>query len=482
MATTPPTTVPQAPVRPRFWRRWWRTGLLIAILVVGAPAALYVYSTRATRSAWEEAEAEAARDLPRWRLLELEADRPEIPDAENSGLHMMAIKRKVATFAVFSTPNFDKIFMNLPPTAQLNAQQTEILRTELAKDVKPLQEARKLKDMPRGRYPVVYSDDGFATSIQHHQDTRVFASLLQNDAFLLAQDGEYDRAIESCQGILHASRAVETDVFLVTMLIRITLQHIAMATLERVLAQGQVNEARLEAMQAALARDADNGSFLHAIRGERAMMHHLFENVREGKAKAGWIYGGRGASFVDSIDGWLADQFPAMILHSYPEFLQHMNRGVEIAKLPSHERLPKILEWEAHCVASRNPLVKHLVPALVKVHREECRSQAMLRSATVALACERYRLRHKDWPAALEVLVQEKLLDAVPADPFDNQPLRYRRTKDGIVVYSVGVDLTDNHGNIDPDHMYDPGVDIGFRLWNVNRRRQAPLPPVVIAE
>jgi hypothetical protein len=104
----------------------------------------------------------------------------------------------------------------------------------------------------------------------------------------------------------------------------------------------------------------------------------------------------------------------------------------------------------------------------------------------VALACERYRLKHKDkdnaWPAALDVLVKEKLLAAIPTDPMDNQPIRYRRTKDGIAVYSVGLDMTDNQGNIDPERIHEPGVDIGFRLWDVKLRRQNPLPPVAFRE
>jgi hypothetical protein len=482
MAATPPTSIPQAPARRSFWRRWWRTGVLLAVLVIGAPSAFYIYTILETRNAWDEAEAEAARDLPRWRLLELEADRPAVPDAENSGLHMMAIKRKVAAFAVYNAPNYDKIFENLPPTAQLNAQQTDLLRTELAKDAKSLVEARKLKDMPRGRYPIVYSDDGYSTLIPHHQETRGFAGLLQNDAFLLAQEGECDRALESCRAILHASRVVETDLFLIALLIRVALQQMTVTTLERVLAQGQATEGPLQAMQAALARDRDNSSWVHAVRGERAALHHLFENIRAGKVTQGWYFGGPSDNTLEAIEVWFAERFPSTILRHYPEFLSNMNRCVEIGKLPTHERLQKYQAWEADCRASRNPLIRRFLPAMAKVHLAECRSQALLRSATVALACERYRLRHKAWPATLEVLVQEKLLDAVPADPFDNQPLRYRRTKDGIVVYSVGVDLTDNHGNIDPEHPHNPGVDIGFRLWNPKRRRQDPLPPVVIPD
>jgi hypothetical protein len=60
--------------------------------------------------------------------------------------------------------------------------------------------------------------------------------------------------------------------------------------------------------------------------------------------------------------------------------------------------------------------------------------------------------------------------------------MRYRHTKDGVVIYSIGPDLVDNQGHIDRERTYDKGVDIGFRLWNVESRRQPPLPPVVEEE
>ena len=41
----------------------------------------------------------------------------------------------------------------------------------------------------------------------------------------------------------------------------------------------------------------------------------------------------------------------------------------------------------------------------------------------------------------------------------------------------------DNYGHIDRERSYfEPGLDIGFRLWEVELRRQAPLPPVAEKE
>ena len=61
-----------------------------------------------------------------------------------------------------------------------------------------------------------------------------------------------------------------------------------------------------------------------------------------------------------------------------------------------------------------------------------------------------------------------------PLDPFNGEPLRWRETEDGLVIYSVGP-----HGDYAGDALDEgrPRKDdfrvVEFRLWNVNRRRQA---------
>ena len=113
-------------------------------------------------------------------------------------------------------------------------------------------------------------------------------------------------------------------------------------------------------------------------------------------------------------------------------------------------------------------------PSVTEVSLAHRRNQANLRSALVGLAAERYRLKHNRWPEALANLVADGLLTAVPADPFDGQPLRYRILTDGVVIYSVSLDLADNGGNLNRRDPTRVGTDLGFRLWNENLRRQAP--------
>ena len=63
-------------------------------------------------------------------------------------------------------------------------------------------------------------------------------------------------------------------------------------------------------------------------------------------------------------------------------------------------------------------------------------------------AAERYRITQESWPETLDVLVQTGFLDAIPMDPYDGRPIRFKRTADGFVVYSGGEDKIDNGGLI----------------------------------
>jgi hypothetical protein len=71
---------------------------------------------------------------------------------------------------------------------------------------------------------------------------------------------------------------------------------------------------------------------------------------------------------------------------------------------------------------------------------------ARRRTAIVVLAVERFRRAHQGQPpVSLDALVPQ-YLKAVPDDPFDGKPLKYRVDADNYVVYSVDINRTDDGG------------------------------------
>ena len=68
---------------------------------------------------------------------------------------------------------------------------------------------------------------------------------------------------------------------------------------------------------------------------------------------------------------------------------------------------------------------------LLRVHQSDTRAVAWHRVAGVAMAVERFKLAHEgQLPETLDQLAP-KFFESVPVDPFDGQPLRYRKLERG---------------------------------------------------
>ena len=118
------------------------------------------------------------------------------------------------------------------------------------------------------------------------------------------------------------------------------------------------------------------------------------------------------------------------------------------------------------------------MPAIGRHRQSYWEMQAQLRCATTALAAERYRIVHGGWPDSVAILAKEVPVRMVVIDPYDEKPLRMRRLKDGVVIYSIGPDCKDDGGALNRQDVGALGVDIGFRLWDVAQRGQ-PMPELI---
>jgi len=148
-------------------------------------------------------------------------------------------------------------------------------------------------------------------------------------------------------------------------------------------------------------------------------------------------------------------------------FLDHMEEWLRIVQLPAFQRLAAIDAMAARYRGNgKGLLVRSLdtwgMRAMI-VSDLECVAQ--LEMAKVLLAVERYRLAHARLPETLDQLVPDYLA-AVPTDPFDGMPLRYKRFDRGFLVYSVGEDGKDDGGRQKPRKMEESGEtsDLVFRI------------------
>ncbi len=101
-----------------------------------------------------------------------------------------------------------------------------------------------------------------------------------------------------------------------------------------------------------------------------------------------------------------------------------------------------------------------LVPGYSRVKEIYLETAAQIRITRAGLALLQYKRDHGAFPPTLDVLDAKEL-----ADPFVDQPLRYRVEPEGFVLYSVGKDQKDNGGVPQPANSKDKtDFDIVWRF------------------
>jgi hypothetical protein len=231
--------------------------------------------------------------------------------------------------------------------------------------------------------------------------------------------------------------------------------------------------------QYGLIAEGDAALLPAALRGERAMLDRLFDGLDAGRITLEEAAGVR----PDAADGWFElggfwwwyyrGHLPA----DRAKMLDLMTQWIAASKLPSWDQPD---QFDGVALPRREPpyiITMSFLVAAEKVAAADWRIKARLRCAATAVACERFRQANNRWPDTLAELPKD-VLAVVPLDPFNGQPLRYARTADGVMVYSVGPDRTDDGGSLAYDSLPQPGQDVGFRLWDADRRRTAPAPEV----
>jgi hypothetical protein len=487
-------TNPERPVRRRRFRWLRRLGwtLVILLLLVGLflGGSYWLITTNADRSLSDAIEKTDQLDAG-WRWEELEAHRATVADEQNSALRVIAARRLLpgtwptlteAQYKLRDNPylpdakkpkTLDERVADLLPNGEADEALRRDLRAELEKVAPALAEARRLRDLPDGRYRITVTSDFVSTRLDPVQSARMVALLLCLDGVLLAQDGRFDDALDSGRAALNVARSVGDEPMLICLFVRIACQRLALLSMERTLAQGEPSEPGLRAAQELVQREADamQPLLLAVMRGERAGAHRCLEAIERGAMTVHGLADGHGSpSFTEEIEDWVGD----LNAHrSHGPLLQLLTEYVEIAKLP--------LDQQAERYAAIDPRTRWVgsVGALLvfdaqKAHQAARRSQALCRCLVTILAVERYRQAQGRWPDKLDDVCPRYLM-AVPDDPFGKGSLRYRRLDDGVVIYSLGASGID--GRLDRKKPNAADANLGFRLWDVERRRWKPSEP-----
>lgn len=484
-----------SPPRRRRWSRRKFFGLAlfaIAGLAAIALGAAYFALLKIADSTLTEAIAETDSLDSGWRLEDLKAAREkrEIPPEEDAAARVIRVLS--LTPDVVPPPRvtglppspsqiaaLDSAFANYPDNMVLGSDQFTALKQLIDRNKEALEEARPLSELSRGRYHLNYAINPLETLLPHTQDSRDVARLLRLDALLRAETQEMDVALEDVRAIIGVAHSIDDEPTAISQLVRIAEVNVAIKTLERILAQGSGSDAALAKVQKRLNDEAKVPFNLIAMRAERAVSFDLLGKLADGTITTSDI-----TYAVPKEMKSVVTQTPhgqAFCRYNQGLSLKMMNKAVEISRLPVSEQVQKWKTWENDAklpVDSWGKLTKSLtyllIPALGAMATAHIRINAILGCAEIMVAMERYRIKNGGWPDSLEA-IPRSILERIPIDPYSGKPLRAIRKEDGWVVYSVGPNGEDDHGEL--DLRFDPkteGSDWGLTLYDPSYRLLPP--------
>lgn len=471
-------------------RRIWSTLKHLVIVSVIGSAVQYGVGTIALRNAIAETDAK----YPRWRWVDIEAARQVIPDERNAALVLLEAHKLYDRKA--EPENFFAISEALDelakaPNHRSRSEHRDQLQQYLAPFAAAMPKYQSLINYDTGRFPLKESGSLVSRILVDVTPVRKAGDALRYESLRQIEEGQFAQAAESIRTALVTARSVGDDPTAIAMLVRIAMCSIATQYVERLLAQCQLDDAKLQTTQAMLELEAAESLGPRMAIGERAFNFEVHEEFK-GRPVLAWQ-----AAMVSNID-WTAffTEKPSSAFSKFAELrfwmkslmifvpgyleqeqasaMRAANRFVEFSKLSLGEQ---DVQFTSICNDHQvDSILGFSGKAMSKLITAERRCKANLRCHIFAIAAERFRLKHGQWPRSMDQLVETKLIARPLLDPFDGQPLRWREFELGRLVYSIGEDRTDNGGDFTWDKRWKPGSDVVVRLFDLKNRGLPALP------
>ncbi len=457
-------------------RRWLKrlTALAAALGALGALALLaaaadWYAARRADERRLDEALARLDADDPDWHVAGVvKAHNGAIPDDDAANVTKVTLsalgwrppswKSRQAAVNAKDLPDFDRDDDRLPHDEEFCSLYEVHLDSGQAH-----REALAARKFPTGGLPLHFGEPNpFGTQLPELQRVRECCALLSDYATVEAYFGRGDEALRAADASLHLAQAsLATEPLLISQLVRNACCGTAVGSAQRTLAWAEPT-AGLAELQAAFAHAAAGDGIGVGLRGERASVMRVYDNVRSGALPLDALTdlsGRQTSSWADRLE---QNYHARNVVRDQAESLQLLNAFLEAAKLegPARRAACDVLRGRV----SRN--ANRLLPAVNKCVEADDRCKARLLCASVGLACERHRRQFGHFPPTLAD-IPPAILPAIPTDPFSGEPLGYVLLDDGAWVFSVGAEDSVRLG---------PAGRNDFRLWNPDARRRPPTP------
>lgn len=363
---------------------------------------------------------------------------PMIPDGANAAVVYKEANDQFKAATIPADKDVDYIALE-PGSA--------VVEEYLRRQGKTLDLLRRAADMRECRVDFDYSKPDMGKMLEQWPHRGV-VSLLDIAARAEASAGKMDLAVADARRRFAAADQVSASPALIGGLAAIAHQGRACETAARVLSSVRSKE-ELEEFGKLDERFLPR-AFARSLRSEEALGLALFCDLVDGRG----VYAAK-VSVIGGHAMWLA-YLGHEVIPAYRNVLRQAQGMVEKPFYETREEREE-LAGESR---SGGLLMASAGPSLLPSMESLAKAQALRAAVAVAVAARRYHIEQGTYPENAEELVP-RYMTALPKDPFDGHALRMKRAGDGLVIYSVGPDLRDDGGAIDPKV---GRRDVGIRL------------------
>jgi hypothetical protein len=337
-------------------------------------------------------------------------------------------------------------FAKLPPRTEPLPQDMKASIAEvLAQNEAALKLLHKGASMTACRYPVDFTR-GYARGPGHLSELREGIDLLSLEMLLCAEDGQSGLAVESACSCFGLASSLVSEPTTISQLVRFKCQMTVAERLDRVLTEVTLTDEQISQLESVLTQAENMEGLMRAYVRDRCTVLVDYDLSRRAMSApvrfwptleefrqltwrdayyfpTGRIEGRRQAT---------SSLFELEVLTS----IELRTACIRASQLPFPEQISLAKQIESQ---ESNFSTFLMMPASTRAMFKQVKCIALMRDARAALAIERYRLTTGHLP--------DKFTDSALVDPFDGQPLRYKKLAKGYVVYSIGEDGKDDGGD-----------------------------------
>lgn len=305
--------------------------------------------------------------------------------------------------------------------------------------------------------------------LPHLAEIRRLARIGRWQARIHIDANQPKQAIEDCLAIARCGSHWQGKGTFVEQLVGLGVSGLAYGEILNIAETKDLSPVDLKHLQQELLQAYPQSFPLMNMEGERIglldMVQHLFT---QGGPGGGHIIPGRLSDFQFATDFFDSELHTFRLPFYTAAAMVHAGRDETIAKGNEiYDRLGKLAKmspYEKHIsdpngvegMISTLPkyryfLIHLLMPAIDRVSEIAYRGGASHQATVTVLALKRWRLEKNEYPENLDELVTVGYLKELPADPFSDKPLVYKKAGDDFTLYSVGPNFTDDGGESGKD-------------------------------